>query len=87
MGNNVIIEILSDIQHKCNIGSYVSMHSNCFIGEESKINDYVWIFPHVVLTNDPTPPSNELMGITIDSFASISVKSIVLPGVHIHEDS
>lgn len=86
IGNNVRIGTLSDIQHHCYIGNYISIHSNVFIGEESKINDYVWIFPHVVLTNDPTPPSNELLGVTIDSFAVIAAKSILLPGVHIHED-
>jgi len=87
IGNEVRVGTLSDIQHHCDIGNYVSIHSNCFIGEESKINDYVWIFPHVVLTNDPTPPSNELLGVTIDSFAAISAKSVILPGVHIHEDA
>jgi acetyltransferase-like isoleucine patch superfamily enzyme len=87
IGNNVRIGTLSDIQHHCNIGNYVSIHSNCFIGEESKINDYVWIFPHVVLTNDPTPPSDRLLGVTIDSFAAISAKSVILPGVHIYEDT
>lgn len=87
IGDNVRIGTLSDIQHQCNIGNYVSIHSNCFIGEESKINDYVWIFPHVVLTNDPTPPSDKLLGVTIDSFAAISAKSILLPGINIHGDS
>lgn len=87
IGDNVRVGTLSDIQHQCNIGNYVSIHSNCFIGEESKINDYVWIFPHVVLTNDPTPPSDKLLGVIIDSFAIISARSLLLPGVHIHEDA
>ena len=87
IGNNVRIGTLSDIQHHCNMGNYVSIHSDVFIGEESKINDYVWIFPHVILTNDPTPPSNDLKGVTIDSFAVIAAGSIILPGVHISEDA
>lgn len=87
IGNNVRVGTLSDIQHRCDIGNYVSIHSNCFIGEESKINDYVWIFPQVVLTNDPTPPSDKLLGVTIDSFAIIAARSLLLPGVHIHEDA
>lgn len=87
IGNNVRVGTLSDIQHHCSMGNYVSIHSNVFIGEESKISDYVWIFPHVVLTNDPTPPSDKLLGVTIDSFAAISAKSVILPGVHIYEDA
>jgi acetyltransferase-like isoleucine patch superfamily enzyme len=87
IGNNARVGTLSDIQHHCHIGNYVNIHSNCFIGEESKINDYVWIFPHVVLTNDPTPPSDNLLGVTIDSFAIIAARSLLLPGVHINEDA
>jgi acetyltransferase-like isoleucine patch superfamily enzyme len=87
IGSNVRVGTLSDIQHRCNIGNCVSIHSNCFIGEESIINDYVWIFPHVVLTNDPTPPSDKLLGVTIDSFALVAARSVILPGVHIHEDA
>lgn len=87
IGNNVRVGTLSDIQHCCNIGSYVSIHSNVFIGEETKIKDYVWIFPHVVITNDPTPPSEGLLGVTIESFAVIAARSLLLPGVHINEDA
>lgn len=87
IGDRVRVGTLSDIQHHCEIGNYVNIHSNVFIGEESIIKDYVWIFPHVVLTNDPTPPSDVLLGVVIESFAAISAKSVILPGVHIHEDA
>jgi len=87
IGNNVRIGTLSDIQNKCNIGNYVSIHSNCCINEKSIINDYVWIFQNVVFTNDPTPPSDRLLGVTIESFAIISTGSILLPGVHVYEDA
>lgn len=87
IGNNVRLGTLSDIQGYCEIGNYVSMHSNVHIGQKSKIGDYVWIFPYVVLTNDPTPPSDEMLGVTIASFAIISTGSILLPGVHIDEDA
>ncbi len=87
LGNNIRIGTLSDIQGYCEIGNYVSMHSNVHIGQKTKINNYVWIFPYVVLTNDPTPPSDELLGVTIESFAIVSTGSVLLPGVHIHEDA
>ncbi|MCB2296781.1 acyltransferase [Clostridium tagluense] len=86
IGNNVRIGTLSDIQGHCDIGNYIGIHSNVHIGQKSKINDYVWIFPYVVLTNDPTPPSEVMLGVTIDSFAIIATGSIILPGVHIYED-
>jgi len=87
IGNNVRIGTLSDIQEDCRIGNYVSLHSNVFVGEKSVIKDYVWIFPHVILTNDPTPPSQTLLGVSVEDYAAIAAGSIILPGVNIGEDS
>lgn len=87
IGRNVKVGTLSDIQGYCDIGNFVSLHSNVHIGQKTKINDYVWIFPYVVLTNDPTPPSETLVGVTIDSFAIIATGSVILPGIHIYEDT
>lgn len=87
IGRNVRVGTLSDIQGDCVIGNYVSMHSNVHVGQKSKINDYVWIFPYVVLTNDPTPPSDDLSGVTIESFAIVATGSVLLPGVCINEDA
>ena len=87
IGNHCSIGTLSDIQGYCNIGNYVNMHSNVHIGQESVIDDYVWIFPYVVLTNDPTPPSEELQGVHVHSFAIIAAHSVILPGVDIASDS
>ena len=57
------------------------------MGEKSVIKDYVWIFPHVILTNDPTPPSKTLLGVTVEDYAAIAAGSIILPGVNIGQDS
>lgn len=87
IGHHVRIGTLSDIQGSCEIGNYVNMHSNVHIGQKSVIKDYVWIFPYVILTNDPNPPSEELLGVTVDEFAIISTGTIVLPGKHIGKDA
>lgn len=83
----VRIGTLSDIQGYCEIGNYVNIHSNVHIGQQSKIKDYVWIFPYVVLTNDPNPPSENLLGVLIKKFAVISTGSIILPGITIGEEA
>jgi len=87
IGNNVRIGTLSDIQGECEIGNYINLHSNVHIGQKSRIKDYVWIFPYVVLTNDPTPPSDEFLGVTIESFSIVATGSVLLPGVQIYEDA
>lgn len=87
IGKNVRIGTLSDIQGHCEIGNYVNLHSNVHIGNKSIIKDYVWIFPYVVLTNDPTPPSEVLMGVTIEKFAVIATGTTILPGITVGEES
>lgn len=82
-GTDMQVGTLCDIQGHCEIGDYVKMHSNVHIGHKSRIHDYVWIFPYVVLTNDPHPPSEYLLGCTLHEFAVIATMSMVLPGVNV----
>ena len=87
IGNNVSVGTLSDIQGDCEIGNYVRMHSNVHVGMKSKIEDFVWIYPYTVLTNDPTPPSTVLDGVTIKKYAVVATGSIILPGVIVESDT
>lgn len=82
-GEDLQIGTLSDLQGHCSIGNHVRLHSNVHIGQRSVIGNFVWIFPYVVLTNDPHPPSEILQGVTVDDFAIIATMSTVLPGKHI----
>lgn len=86
IGKNVSVGTLSDIQGNCTIGNYVRLHSNVHIGQLSVIDDFVWIFPYVVLTNDPTPPSENFVGVHVHSFAIIATGSIIMPGLDIGQD-
>lgn len=81
------IGTLSEIQGDCSVGDYVRFQSNVFVGKKTTIGNFVWILPYVVLTNDPTPPSNVLMGCTIEDYASIAAASVVLPGVTVGHHS
>lgn len=81
IGSHVRIGTLSDIQGYCEIQDYVNMHSNVHIGQKSTIKKYAWIFPYVILTNDPNPPSESLLGVTVEEYAIVSTGSVVLPGV------
>ncbi len=82
-GKNLQIGTLNDIQGDCTIGNYVRFHSNVHIGKMSTIGDFVWIFPYVVLTNDPTPPSETLLGVVLEDFCIIATMAVVLPGVKV----
>ena len=79
---------LGDLQGDATFGRHVRLHSNVNIGRGSRIDEFVWIFPYVVLTNDPHPPSDNFhVGVTIERFAVVATSSVVFPGVRIGEGS
>lgn len=85
VGENFQLGTLSDIQGHCCIGDYVRTHSNVHIGQHSQIGSFVWLFPYVVLTNDPHPPSNIMQGVTVEDYAVIATMTVILPGAIIAE--
>jgi acetyltransferase-like isoleucine patch superfamily enzyme len=62
------------------------MHSNVHIGQLSQVDNFVWIYPYVVLTNDPTPPSNNFVGVHVHPFAIVATGAIVMPGLDLGQD-
>lgn len=85
IGNNVSIGTFSIIDG-CKIGDFVRIHNNVAIPRMAVVDNYVWIFPNVLLTNDPTPPSKEFLGTHINSFAVIASGTVILPGVEVGQD-
>jgi len=78
--NNVQIGSFSDIEGSCKISSYAKLHSNIHVGQHSLIMSYAWLFPYVILTNDPIPPSNIRKGVIIEPFAILCTRVTILPG-------
>lgn len=87
IGKGVQIGSRGDIQGDCEIGDYVKMHADVHIGKMSKIGSFVWMFPEVLLTNDPIPPSELLKGVVVEDFSVLAAKVTVLPGIHIGKDA
>lgn len=86
-GHHCRVGTLCDIQGLCDVGDYSSFHSNVHIGQLSSIGNFVWIFPYVVLTNDPNPPVGPMVGVRIDDFAAIATMAVILPGIRIGTDA
>ncbi len=87
IGKKCSVGTLSDIQGCITIGNYVRLHSNVHIGQHSTIEDFVWVFPYVVITNDPYPPHNDLKGVIIKEYSVIASASVILPGIIIGKNS
>lgn len=83
-GKNLQIGTLCDFQGHAEVGDYVRTHSNVHIGQETRIGNYVWIFPYTVFTNDPHPPSDGFSkGVIVDDFAVIATMCCLMPGVRV----
>lgn len=80
-GKNCRVGTISDIQGFATFGDYCWLHSNVHIGQKSTIGNFVFIYPYVVFTNDPTPPSDICVGPTVGDYSQIAVFSVLLPGV------
>lgn len=86
IGDDVQVGTMSDLQGNLEIGNHTRLHSNVFVAQLSVIEDFVWLFPHVVLTNDPHPPSDTCTrGPQIRRFAAIGAGAMILPGIEIGE--
>ena len=82
-GSHCSLGTLDDIQGHSVFGDYCRLHSNVHIGMHSKLGNFVFVYPYVVFTNDPTPPSDICIGPIVGDFSQIATGSILLPGVKI----
>ena len=82
-GCNLQIGSFNDLEGDAKFGDWVRLHSNVHIGRGAVIGDLVWIYPNVVLTNDPIPPSGLKVGVTLGAGSVICTGSVVLPGTEV----
>ncbi len=87
LGDGVQLGSRTDIQGDCIIGAHTKMHADVHVGKHSKIGSFVWLFPEVLLTNDPIPPSENLVGPVIEDYCVVASKVLVFPGVTISNNS
>lgn len=77
---------LGDLQGDVTIGRHVRLHSGVFVAKGAVVGDFVWVFPHVVLTDDPHPPSDGAnAGVVLERFAAVAASAVLLPGVRVGE--
>lgn len=87
LGIHCSVGTLSDIQGDVTIGNYCRLHSNTHIGQGTKLGNCIFVYPYVVFTNDPTPPSNLCIGVQVEDYAIIATGAIIMPGIKIGKNS
>ncbi|MGI8480266.1 MAG: N-acetyltransferase [Gaiellaceae bacterium] len=86
IAEGVRVGTYSDLQGNLTIGRYARIHSNVFVSQLTTLEEFVWLFPHVMLADDPHPPSDTCThGPTIRRFAVISARAVVFPSVEVGE--
>jgi len=91
IGTKTIIGRGVAVENYCNIGSYCKLETNVYITAYSDIEDYVFIAPGVVTSNDNFAGRDPerfkyFKGVTVKKGGRIGAQATVLPGKVIYED-
>ena len=87
IGDNVKIGSLAHVDYDVKIGSNTMVEGLVYIPPLSRIGNNVFIGPSASLTNDPVPPSEKLIGVTIKDNVIIGSRAVIKAGVTIGENS
>lgn len=87
IGNNVKIGSLVHIDYNVKIGDDTKIEGQVYIPPLSRIGKNVFIGPAAVLTNDPYPMCEKMIGITIEDNAVIGARAVIKAGVTIGKNS
>ncbi|TDM29926.1 N-acetyltransferase [Macrococcoides caseolyticum] len=91
IGEGTIVGRGVAVENDCIIGKKCKLETNCYITAYSTIEDYVFIAPCVVTTNDnylarDKERYNHFKGVTVKTGGRIGANSTILPGKVINED-
>ena len=87
IGDNVKIGSLAHVDYDVKIGNDTMIEGLAYIPPLSRIGNNVFIGPSVSLTNDPFPPSEKLIGVTINDNVVIGSRAVIKAGITIGENS
>ena len=87
IGKNVKIGSLVHIDYNVKIGDNTKIEGHAYIPPLSRIGNGVFIGPAAVLTNDPYPMCEKMIGVTVEDNAIIGARAIIKAGVTVGKNS
>ena len=87
IGDNVKIGSLVHIDYDVKIGENTKIEGQAYIPPLSRIGKNSFIGPAVVLTNDPYPMCNKMIGVTIEDNVIIGARAVIKAGVTVGQNS
>jgi acetyltransferase-like isoleucine patch superfamily enzyme len=91
IGEKTIVGRGVSVENDCTVGMKCKLETNCYITAYSHLEDYVFIAPCVVTTNDnfmarSKERLDKFKGVTVKTGGRIGANTTILPGKTIHED-
>lgn len=92
VGMKTIVGRGAAIENFCTVGSYCKLETNAYITAYSTLEDYVFIAPGVVTSNDNFAARSKeryehFKGVTVKKGGRIAAQATILPGKIIEEDA
>lgn len=87
VGENTKIGSLAHVDYDVVIGKNCKIEGLAYIAPLSRIGDNVFIGPSAVLTNDPYPLSDRMIGVKIEDGAIVCAGAVIKAGVKIGKNS
>ena len=87
IGDNVKIGSLAHIDYNVKIGENTKIEGMAYIPPLSRIGKNAFIGPNAVLTNDPYPMCDKMIGITIEDGAIVGAGAVIKAGVKVGKNS
>ena len=87
IGDNTKIGSLAHVDYNVVIGKNCKIEGLAYIAPLSRIGNNVFIGPSAVLTNDPYPLSDKMIGVKVEDGAMICAGSVIKAGVTVGKDS
>ena len=87
IGDNTKIGSLAHVDYGVVIGRNCKIEGMAYIPPLSRIGDNVFIGPSAVLTNDPYPLSDKMIGVTVEDGAIICARAVLKAGVTVGRNS
>ena len=85
--DNVIIGAQAHIDYNVKIGENSKIEGHAYIPPLSRIGKNVFIGPGAVLTNDPYPMCEKLVGVTIEDNVIIGARAVIKAGIRVEKNS
>ena len=87
IGDNTKIGSLAHVDYNVVIGKDCKVEGLAYIAPLSRIGDNVFIGPAAVLTNDPYPLSDRMIGVTVEEGSIICARAVIKAGITVGKNS